>query len=60
MPKTSEHKLEYMKQYHQDNKEQRNEMRNRKVECGCGSTFARQYRYLHIKTPKHLEFVNNK
>ena len=57
--KSTERKLEYMRQYLQDNKERLNERRYQKIECDCGSTFAKQYKYLHLRTQHHKACVKS-
>ncbi len=60
MPKSSERKLEYMKQYHQQNKDHRNEMRNKRIECECGCVISKGHKWEHIKTKKHLDLMESK
>ena len=57
--KSTERKLEYMRQYLQDNKESLNGRRYQKIECECGSVFAKQYKYLHLRTQQHKAYVKS-
>ena len=57
--KSTERKLEYMRQYLQDNKDRLNERRNQKIECECGSTFSKQYKYLHLRTQQHKAYIKS-
>ena len=48
-----------MRRYLQDNKERLNERRYQKIECDCGSTFAKGYKYLHLRTQQHKAYVKS-
>ena len=52
-----EHRLEYFQQHYQIIKEKANERRRTKMECECGSIFAKGFKYLHLRTPKHQDFI---
>lgn len=45
--------LEYQKEYYEKNKEKINE----KITCECGGRYSHQNKAKHLKTKKHLKFV---
>ena len=47
---------DYSKQWRTDNKKKQNE----KFDCGCGGIYQRQHKSQHIKTKKHIKFIENK
>jgi hypothetical protein len=47
---------EKKKIYRQENKSKRNE----KITCTCGVEIIKSYKWLHVKTAKHLEKINTK
>ena len=51
---TKEHIKEYSLQYYQNNKEKL----KTKCECICGSTYTLNHRSDHMKTKKHLSYIN--
>ena len=54
--------LERKRQYKIDNNDkikEYNETRKEKVECPCGGRYTLNHRHHHIKTKKHLTFINN-
>ena len=59
---TREEILEKKKQYRIDNKEkikEYSEKRKQKVECPCGGRYTLDHKNSHMKTKKHIAFVNN-
>jgi len=49
-------KIEYIKA----NKEYLNKKAREKIECKCGAIFCRDNLSKHLKTEKHLIFINSK
>jgi hypothetical protein len=49
---------EQMKQYQQDNKEKIKEQKNQIIICECGNTYTYSNNARHIKSKKHLQFIN--
>ena len=50
---------ERKKKYREENKEKINEKRRENCECECGGKFSNSNRARHLKTKKHLDFINN-
>ena len=46
--------LEYRKQHYQDNKERLKQ----KFNCECGGRYTKKNKTIHIKTKKHLNYIN--
>jgi len=51
--------LERQKQYYNDNKEQILEQRKQRITCECGSSIIKHSAKKHIKSKKHINWVNN-
>ena len=54
-----EHIREKQKEYYEDNKEKLAEKHKEKVQCGCGSEFRKDSLSRHLKTKKHLAWVES-
>jgi hypothetical protein len=52
-----EHK-QYQKQYRQDNKEQIKQYNKQKNICECGGRFTNVNKARHLKSPKHVNYIN--
>jgi len=50
---------EYNKEYRIKNKEILNESQKEKFTCECGGKFTKCHKIQHIKTKKHIKFLNN-
>jgi len=50
-------KNEYDKEYYNDNKEKITEYKNEKFTCECGGKFTKSNKNRHIKTKKHIKFL---
>jgi len=50
-------KNEYDKGYYNDNKEKITEYKNEKFTCECGGKFTKSNKNRHIKTKKHIKFL---
>jgi hypothetical protein len=57
--KNRENKVEYLKQYYEKNRDKYAEYAKEKIQCECGLIICRGYKSQHIKSQKHLEFINN-
>ena len=47
-----------LKQYYETNKKELNKTRLEKIQCECGSEFCRIHLSRHMKTKKHIEYIN--
>jgi hypothetical protein len=50
----------YGKKYREENKEARKKKAEEKITCECGSVYRRDVKAKHLKTKKHLKFVEFK
>jgi len=50
--------LEYNRQYNINNKERIKKLKNEKIICESGKTFTRSNKNKHIKTKKHIQYLN--
>jgi hypothetical protein len=50
--------LEQKKEYHGLNKQKILEKRKEKITCDCGSTFTKYTKLRHVRTKKHLDYIN--
>jgi len=50
---------EQLTQYYETNKEQINEKAKEKMTCECGSIFRKADKSKHVKSNKHINFINN-
>tara|TARA_R110002126_G_C10322871_1_gene489099 strand:- start:106 stop:759 length:654 start_codon:yes stop_codon:yes gene_type:complete len=57
--KLKEYAKEYNKKYHEKNKEKRKEKRKEKITCECGSTTTKGHITSHLKTKKHIKYLND-
>jgi len=51
--------LEYNKQYRQENRDELNEKKREKLTCICGSIVSKSNKSQHLKTKKHLQFLES-
>ena len=51
--------LEKKKQYRIDNKDKINEKKKEKFTCECGSKYTKCHKSRHLKTKKHLQYIQN-
>ena len=58
--KDKEREKEYMHQYYEQNKDLLNEKRQVKMTCECGKTFAKDHKWKHQKSTKHIKYENSK
>ncbi len=58
--KDKEREKEYMKQYYELNKDLLNQKRQVKITCECGKTFAKDHKWKHQKSSKHIKYENEK
>lgn len=54
-----EKRKQQWRDYHQRNKDVRNLKAKEKVECECGSTYAKSGKSQHMRSKKHHNFINN-
>jgi len=54
-----EKKIEYQKEYRENNKEAIEEKQGQKMTCECGGSFRIDNKARHEKTEKHCEFIKN-
>jgi len=52
-------KLKQQKNYRKNNKDKISERNKIKIECECGSKYTKCNKSTHIKTKKHLNYINN-
>ena len=57
--KNKEQKIEKVKEYYNKNKEKVKERESIKITCECGSIFRKYGLQKHVKTEKHLKFIEN-
>ena len=50
---------ERSREYHEDNKDAINKKSSEKVNCDCGSIVRRSDKARHLKTKKHLAYINS-
>ena len=50
---------EYQNTYYENNKEKYNEQRKEKFECSCGSILRISDKSAHLKTKKHINYLNS-
>ena len=51
---------EYYKQYYADNKEIIQERKNQNIKCDCGSSVRKDHKSKHLKTNKHIKYLETK
>ena len=49
---------EYLKEYHETNKERISEKLKEKMTCECGSVYRKADKLRHEKSKKHLDYIN--
>ncbi len=50
---------EYQTEYRENNREKLKDKSKEKYTCKCGVTLCKTSKYRHIKTKKHINFINN-
>ena len=53
-----EHLNEYKKKYYLDNKDTINKKRSEKFNCDCGGKYTRRNKSQHLKSKKHINYIN--
>ena len=56
---TKEQKLEYQKEYFENNKQQVLERQGQKCICECGTTYTHGHKSRHLKSIKHCKFIES-
>lgn len=54
-----EQRLEQMHDYWQNNKDILKELKNELIDCCCGSHYTRCNKIKHLKTKKHMNYIND-
>ena len=55
-----ESRLEYQRKYKEENKQQIRERSHKKYECECGGSYSQEHKLKHLRTKKHIAFVEGK
>ena len=58
--RTKEEQLQHFKQRYQDHKEEIKQQKSKPFECECGSVIRWSNKSFHLKSKKHLDYIQNK
>lgn len=54
----AKHKSDYNRQYYEINKEKIKERKKERFICECGGSYTRHNRHCHLRTKKHINYLN--